>query len=58
MCKISYKFVKNESYQIFKNICKLNLACLQVLFNKFAQNECEKNMSYQTMLIKSYKYVK
>jgi hypothetical protein len=26
MCKISYKFVKNESYQIFMNICKLNLA--------------------------------
>jgi hypothetical protein len=26
MCKISYTFVKNESYQIFMNICKLNLA--------------------------------
>jgi hypothetical protein len=26
MCKISYKFVKNESYQICINICKLNLA--------------------------------
>jgi hypothetical protein len=26
MCKISYKFVKNESYQILKIICKLNSA--------------------------------
>jgi hypothetical protein len=26
MCKISDKFVKNESNQIFVNICKLNLA--------------------------------
>jgi hypothetical protein len=26
MCKISYKCVKNESYQIFMNICKLNSA--------------------------------
>jgi hypothetical protein len=26
MCKISYQFVKNESYQIYMNICKLNLA--------------------------------
>jgi hypothetical protein len=42
MCKISYKIVKNESYKILMNICKLNLAYLQVLFNKFAQNECEK----------------
>jgi hypothetical protein len=26
MSKISYKFVKNESYQNFMNICKLNFA--------------------------------
>jgi uncharacterized Zn finger protein (UPF0148 family) len=25
ICKISYKFVKNESYKIFKNICEPNL---------------------------------
>jgi hypothetical protein len=30
---------------------------LPEFFNKLAQNECEKNLSYQTMLIKSYKYV-
>jgi hypothetical protein len=30
MCKMSYKFVKNESYQIFTNICRPNLASLQV----------------------------
>jgi hypothetical protein len=26
MCKIPYKFVNNESYQIFMNILKPNLA--------------------------------
>jgi hypothetical protein len=26
MCKFSYKYVKNESHQIFVNICKLKLA--------------------------------
>jgi hypothetical protein len=26
MCKISYKFVKKESYKILMNICKPNLA--------------------------------
>jgi hypothetical protein len=42
MCKIPYKFVKNESFLIFTSICKPNLAFLQVFFKKSAQNNCEK----------------
>jgi hypothetical protein len=34
MCKISYIFVKNESYQIFMNICKLNLAYVTSILQK------------------------
>jgi hypothetical protein len=36
---------------MFANICKPNLAYLQVFFKKLAQNDCEKNLSYQTMYI-------
>jgi hypothetical protein len=57
MCKISYKFVKIESYQIFANICKPNLAYFTSIVKKLAQNDCEKNLSYQTTLIKSNKNI-
>jgi hypothetical protein len=54
MCKICYKFVKDEFYQIFTNTCK---PILQVFFKKLTQ--CDyKNFSYQTLLNKSNKNVK
>jgi hypothetical protein len=34
MCNISEKFVKNESYQIFTNICKPNLAYFTSIIQK------------------------
>jgi hypothetical protein len=34
MCEISYKFVKNESYQIFMNNCKPNLAYFTSILQK------------------------
>jgi hypothetical protein len=34
MCKISCKFVKNESYQIFTNICKPDLAYFTSILQK------------------------
>jgi hypothetical protein len=34
MCKISVEFVKNESYHVFMNICKPNLAYLTSIFEK------------------------
>jgi hypothetical protein len=43
MCRFFYKFVENESYQIFTNICKPNLAYFTSIFKKFAQNDQNKN---------------
>jgi hypothetical protein len=34
MCKISYKFVINESYQMFKNICVTNVAYFTSIFQQ------------------------
>jgi hypothetical protein len=34
MCKMSYKFVKNESYLIFRNICKPHLAYFTSILQK------------------------
>jgi hypothetical protein len=31
VCKSAYKFVKNESYQIFANICKSKFAYIHIL---------------------------
>jgi hypothetical protein len=51
MCKIYYKFMKNESYRMFTNICKLYLANF---LKNLAQNDF-KNLSYETILIESKK---
>jgi hypothetical protein len=40
---MSYKFVKNEAYQSFTNICKPNLAFLQVFFKKMGSKWLWKN---------------
>jgi hypothetical protein len=54
MCRISHKFAKNESYQIFTNICKPNLAYLTTMYSsKNWLKMLSKNLSYQTVLIKS-----
>jgi hypothetical protein len=37
-----FQFLKNESYQIFMNICKANLAYFKVFIKKLAQNDCQK----------------
>jgi hypothetical protein len=54
MCKISYKFVKKESYQTFMNICKPNLAYLTSIVKNWLYI-IVKNLSYQTILIKMCK---
>jgi hypothetical protein len=46
MCKISYKFVKNEPYQIFTNICEPNLAYFTSILKKMAQNDYKKLPNY------------
>jgi hypothetical protein len=58
MCKIAYKFEKNESYQFFKNICKPNLACFTSILQKIGSIWLQKYLPYWTILIKSYKYEK
>jgi hypothetical protein len=58
MCKIAYKFVKNESCQIFLNTCKPNLAYFTSILQKIGTIWLQKYLSYWTILIKSYKYVK
>jgi hypothetical protein len=57
MCNISYKFVKNESYKDFMNICEPNLAYFRSFLLKIDLNY-GKNLPYQTILIKSNKNVK
>jgi hypothetical protein len=42
MCKISYKFAMNESYQIFTNTCKPLLAYFTSILQKLAQNDFKK----------------
>jgi hypothetical protein len=42
MCKIAYKFVKNESYQIFLNICKPNLASFTSILQKIGSKWLQK----------------
>jgi hypothetical protein len=37
-----FLFVKNESYQTFKNICKPNLAYFTSIQQTMAQNDCKK----------------
>jgi hypothetical protein len=56
MCKISHKFVKNEPCQMFMNICVPNLAYFTSILQKFKM--IVKKLSYQTILIKSYRNVK
>jgi hypothetical protein len=50
MCKISYKFVRNESCQFFANICKPNLAyftsILQKIGSKWFQKTCPTKLYY------------
>jgi hypothetical protein len=59
MCKISFKFAKNESYQIFTNICKPNLAYFTHMYSsKNWLKMIAKNLSYHTVLIKSNNNVK
>jgi hypothetical protein len=57
MCNISYKFVKNESYQIFTDICKPNLDYFTSVFQNIGSKWLQKILSYQTILIKSNKNV-
>jgi hypothetical protein len=52
-CKIPYKFVKNESYQIFTNICTPNLAYFTSNFQINGSKWLKKTLSYQTILNKS-----
>jgi hypothetical protein len=58
MCKFSYKFVKTESYQIFMNICKPNLAYFTNILQKIGSKWLQKYLSYKTIFIKSNKNVK
>jgi hypothetical protein len=39
-----HKFLKNESYQTFTNICNPNLADFTSFIKKLAQNNCEKSV--------------
>jgi hypothetical protein len=65
MCKISFKFVQNESYQIFMNICKQNFAYFTSILEKLAQSDCKKTCPTKLNWLKvkknvkctSYKYV-
>jgi hypothetical protein len=41
MCKMFYKFVKNESYLIFINICKPNLGYFSSILQKI-DFDCKK----------------
>jgi hypothetical protein len=49
-CKISYNFVKNESYQIFANICKHNL---HSLFYKYSSKNWPK-MIVKKLVLSNY----
>jgi hypothetical protein len=66
MFKISYKFVKNESYQIFMNICKPNKAYFISILQEIGSKRLRKTDPTKTyILIKcnknvqctSYKYL-
>jgi hypothetical protein len=50
---ISNKFVKNESYQFFMNLCKPNVAYFTSILQKNWLKIIEKNLFYQTVLIKT-----
>jgi hypothetical protein len=58
MFKISYKFGKNESYQIFVNIRKPNLAYFTSILKKLAQNDCEETCLTKTIHIAYVKVTK
>jgi hypothetical protein len=58
MCKISYKVVKNESYQNFANICKPNVAYFTSILQNIGPKWLWKNLSYQTTLNKSNENIK
>jgi hypothetical protein len=47
MGKKSHKFGKNESYQIFMNICKSNLSYFTSILQKIGSKLLQKNLSYQ-----------
>jgi hypothetical protein len=55
MCKISYKFMKNESYQIFTLIRKPNLAYIISNLKKIGSKLLQKTLSYQTKLFTNKK---
>jgi hypothetical protein len=60
MRNISYKFVKNESYQffwIFVSLC-IYVAYFTSILKKIGSKWLQNYLSYWTTLIKSYKYVK
>jgi hypothetical protein len=58
MCKISYKFVKNESYQVFMNIYKLNLAYFISIIQEISSKWVWKKRVLINYDAKSYNYVK
>jgi hypothetical protein len=49
---------KNESCQNFTNTCKPNLDFFTSILQKIGSKCLQKNFSYQTILIRSSKYVK
>jgi hypothetical protein len=56
MGKISYKFVKNESYQILKKICKTNIAYLKIYISKIRLKMIEPTKLYW-LEVTSYKHL-